>query len=520
MANDHKQIAIIGAGISGLLACKHLMQKGFRATIFESQSSLGGVWAHQTLDSTKLQTPKTFYQFSDFSWPSYVTEVFPDHNQVLEYINSYAVHFDLVRRIKFNHKVVAIDYSRPLDDNEISGWDEWGGNGGPFSLEGKWKLLVQDILSPSEPSKVFEVDFVILCNGNYSNFPNVPEFPCGKGPEIFDGMALHSMDYAAMTSANAAEFIKDKRVTVVGFQKSAVDIAVQVAKTNGVRHPCTIVYKQAHWMVPEHLNELNFLNQNRFSEFMIHKPHEGFFLRLLVSLLYPLMWIFSVLSEIYLKWIYPLKKHNMIPKHSFISQVASCMLPTLPPTFYKRVDEGSIILKKSQSFHFSRTGLVLEEEEATPLSTDIVIFATGFRPDECFANIFKSMYFQGCIFGSSAPFYRECIHARIPQVAILGYSESTANLFATELRSKWLAHFIAGNMKLPTIKAMEEDTNKWEIFMRRYAFKTYKRSCITFLLPIHFNDLLCKDMGYNPRRKTWFIPELFAPYVPTDYADL
>ncbi|GJR23861.1 probable flavin-containing monooxygenase 1 [Tanacetum coccineum] len=507
-----KQVAIVGAGISGLLACKHLMEKGFRPVVFESRGSIGGVWAHQTIESTKLQTPKDYYQFSDWPWARSVTEAFPDHNQVLEYINSYADYFDLVPKIKFNHKVVAIDYSRPLDNYEISQWDEWSGNG-------KWKMLVQNTLYPLEPPKVYEVDFVILCSGNYSDFPNVPQFPTDKGPEVFDGVALHSMDYAMMSRDNAAEFIKDKRVTVVGFQKSAVDIAVEVAKANGVRYPCTMVFKAAYWMIPEHLNEFNFKKRNRFSELMIHKPHEGFFFWLLAILLYPLTIIFSTLMETYLKWIYPLKKHDMIPKHAFMKQAASCMLPTLPATFYKRVDEGSILLKKSQSFHFTQTGIVLEED-TTPIPTDIVIFATGFRSDESFAKIFKSAYFQSCILGSSAPFYRECIHPRIPQLAILGYSESPTNLFTTETRSKWLSHLIAGNIKLPTIQAMEEDTSKWETFMRKYHDKTYKRSCITFLLQIHFNDLLCKDMGFNPRRKSWFIPELFAPYVPTDYANL
>ena len=122
--------------------------------------------------------------------------------------------------------------------------------------------------------------------------------------------------------------------------------------------------------------------------------------------------IFSTFMETYLKWIYPLKKHNMIPKHAFIKQVASCMLPTLPATFYKRVDEGSIVLKKSQSFHFTQTGIVLEED-MTPIPTDVVIFATGFRSDESFSKIFKSAYFQSCIFGSSAPFYRYSITIRL-----------------------------------------------------------------------------------------------------------
>nr|GEZ10600.1 probable flavin-containing monooxygenase 1 [Tanacetum cinerariifolium] len=110
--------------------------------------------------------------------------------------------------IKFNHKVVAIDYSPPLDNYEISQWDEWSGNG-------KWKMLVQNTLYPLEPPKVYEVDFVILCSGNYSDFPNVPQFPMDKGPEVFDGVALHSMDYAMMSTDNAAEFIKDKRVTLI-----------------------------------------------------------------------------------------------------------------------------------------------------------------------------------------------------------------------------------------------------------------------------------------------------------------
>ncbi|KAA8537419.1 hypothetical protein F0562_026894 [Nyssa sinensis] len=367
-----RQIAIIGAGISGLLACKHAVEKGFNPIIFESRTTIGGVWA-QTIESTKLQTPKSYYQFSDFAWPSSVTETFPDHNQLMDYIQSYALHFNILPRIKFNSRVIEIDYSTP-SDKDLLRWDLWGGTGGPFSDTGKWTITVQDVQHPLAEPQVYQVDFVILCIGKFSDLPNIPDFPTNEGPEAFDGEVIHSMDYAAMSDNDAAQFIKEKMITVIGFQKSALDVATEVAKRNGVRHPCTLLFKKVYWTAPEKLIPVIFQNLNRFTELMIHKPGEGFFPWLLALLLSPLLWIFLKSVESYLKWIYPLKKYNMIPSHSFLKQIYSCMFTATPTNFYDRVEEGSLIFKKSQAFSFCKNGLILDGE-TKPLVTDIVIFA-------------------------------------------------------------------------------------------------------------------------------------------------
>lgn len=139
---DKKQVAIIGAGISGLVACKYCLSKGFEPVVFESESDIGGVWA-KTIKTTRLQQPKTMYQFSDFPWPSTVTDVFPTQQQIHDYLRSYAKRFDLAPYIKLHSKVKGISYDGPWSDT----WSLWNGTGEPFPPQGKWNVTVENTQS-------------------------------------------------------------------------------------------------------------------------------------------------------------------------------------------------------------------------------------------------------------------------------------------------------------------------------------------------------------------------------------
>ncbi|KAF9622934.1 hypothetical protein IFM89_035365 [Coptis chinensis] len=515
-----KRVAIVGAGISGLTACKYMSAKGFHPLVFEAKSGIGGLWT-QTVETTKLQTPKGAYQFSDFPWPSTVEEEFPDHNLVIEYLKSFSLHFDLLQYLKFNSQVVSIDYEGP-SNAEVDAWGLWGGTGEPFGPRGKWNITVEN--TQTQSTEIYQVEFVVLCIGQFSGIPNIPDFPPNKGPEIFTGKVIHSMDYAAMDDASAAEFVKGKRVTVVGFQKSALDIAAECAIVNGVNHPCTLIYRTERWNVTDYLPwgvPLGYLYCNRFAELMVHKPGEGFFLSLVATLLSPLRWAFSKFVESYLKSKLPMKKYKMIPRHSFSQEISSCLISTYPQNFYNKVEEGSIILKQSNNFSFYKDGLMIDGETA-PKETDIVILATGYKGDIKLKNIFSSPTFQNYIMGSSTttvPLYRGCINPRIPQLAVIGYSESLSNLFTTEMRCQWLVQLLEGTFKLPSIKEMDADTLRWEKYMKQYTKKYYRRSCVG-ALQIWYSDQLCKDMGCNPKRKKGLIAELFEPYGPMDYANL
>ncbi|WMV13321.1 hypothetical protein MTR67_006706 [Solanum verrucosum] len=502
-------IAIIGGGISGLLACKYAISKGFDPIVFESESSIGGVWS-KTIESTKLQTPKPLYQFSDFPWPDSVTEVFPDQHTVLEYIESYARHFDLVRHIQFNNKVLSLSYE---DDGGNGTSREWMSNG-------KWNVTVQH--TPTLSIKVYQVDYVVVCVGKFSQVPNIPEFPQNKGPEAFEGKVIHSMDYSKMDSTTATDFVKGKHVAVVGFQKSGLDIAMESSTVNGVERPCTVIIRTPHWNVPDYFPwgfPMAKLYLNRFSELTVHKPGEGLLLYLIATILSPLRWGFSKFVESYIKHKLGLSKHGMVPDHSFLNELSACLISTVPHGFYDRVEEGRLKLKKAKSFGFTKQGIVLEGQ-AQPIKSDLVILATGFNGIDKLKHIFESPKYQQLIAGSddsaAVPLYRECIHPQIPQMAIIGFSESIANLYTSEIRCRWLAELLDGKFKLPSVNMMEKDIAEWDKYKKRYSKKYYRKSCIG-ALHIWHNDQLCKDMGWNPKRKKGLWAEWFEPYGPMDY---
>ncbi|KAL3629791.1 hypothetical protein CASFOL_027013 [Castilleja foliolosa] len=512
-----KRVAIVGAGISGLLACKYAASKGFSPIVFEAQDQVGGLWNH-TIESTRLQIPKETFEFSDFPWPS-SADTFPHNTQLQDYLQSYAQKFQILQFIKFNSKVISIDYVGD-DDDDMQYWDLWGGAGKAFGSKGKWHLKVVD--TKQDSIKEYVAEFVVLCIGRFSGLPDIPEFPSGCGPDVFSGKVLHSMDFAAMDNASAAELIKGKKVAIIGSAKSAVDIAFECANANGNNNPCTVIQRTVHWMLPDPQPwgvSFGFLCFSRFTELLVHKPGEGFFSSVVATMLSPLRWALSKFVESYARWKLPLKKYDMIPNESFVQEASSCQIFFLPENFYDKVEDGSIVFKKSQKVSFCREGLILNGEES-PLKADIVILATGYKGDEKLKNIFANTTFQNWIQGSPTsiiPLYRQMIHPRIPQLAVIGYSESLSNLFIFEMRSKWLAYFLDQAFQLPSIKEMERDIENWDKYMKKYAGNgRFRRSCIGGA-HIWYIDQLCKDIGINPRRKKGFLSEFFEPYGVGDY---
>lgn len=78
----------------------------------------------------------------------------------------------------------------------------------------------------------YDFELLVVCIGKYGDVPRIPNFPKNKGPDIFHGKVLHTLDYAELEKDSAIELLKGKKVVVVGYKKSAIDLAVECAEAN------------------------------------------------------------------------------------------------------------------------------------------------------------------------------------------------------------------------------------------------------------------------------------------------
>ncbi|KAL7136908.1 hypothetical protein ABFS83_10G061200 [Erythranthe nasuta] len=511
MSIESKKIGIIGGGISGIAAAKQMSK--YSPVVFEATDSIGGVWKHCSYRSTKLQTPRCDYEFSDFPWAQRDNTSFPSYQEILDYLYSYATYFDVLKFVKFNSKVVEIRF--------VGGDSEKSGEYGSL-LPGRpvWEVGVLHTGGQSETTiQWFSFEFLVICTGKYGDIPAIPKFPQNKGPEIFKGKVLHTLDYCKLSEDESTQLLKGKKVVIFGYKKSAIDLAVECAEANQGEEgeACTMVVRTLHWTVPHYsVWGLPFyiFYSTRASQFLHERPNQGFLRTLLCLALSPLRKAVSKTIESYLTRILPLEKYGLKPDHPFEEDYASCQMAILPENFFSEADKGKIVFKRSSKWWFSEGGVHFED--GSSLEADVVVLATGFDGKQKLKSIIPDPFRSLLEFPSgSMPLYRGTINPLIPNMAFVGYIESVSNLHTAEIRCKWLSRLADEEFKLPSMeKMLDQTTQEMEIMKRSTRF--YKRSCIS-TFSINHTDEICKEMGWKSWRKNSWISEAFTPYNSRDY---
>ncbi len=104
-------VALIGAGSSGIAAAKALHERGIEFDCFEKSDRVGGNWVFGNKNGMSaayrflhINTSRERMQYSDFPMPADYPD-FPRHDQIAAYFDQYVDHFGFRDRIRFEYGV-------------------------------------------------------------------------------------------------------------------------------------------------------------------------------------------------------------------------------------------------------------------------------------------------------------------------------------------------------------------------------------------------------------------------------
>ncbi|HMR82583.1 MAG TPA: NAD(P)-binding domain-containing protein [Niabella sp.] len=479
-----KTIGVIGAGISGLAAAKAFHEHGYKVTVLEKSSAIGGVWdKNRFYINVSTQTTKNEYAYSDLPMPAYYHE-WPTGNQMNEYLNSYAKHFGIDTLIQCNTTITEMEY-----------------------VNSRWHLSA--IHTQQNTSHTYIFDFVVICTGTFSQ-QYIPRFPGMKEYKAAGGQILHSSE------VKHKEILENKHVAVVGFAKSATDIATQAADLSS---SCTLLFRKTQWKVPRFFAgsvNLKYLLFSRFSEAFFLPYRKSGFQKFLHSIGKPLVWMQWRMIEQLLKAQFRLKKCGLLPMHRIEDQI-SCSLGVAPEGFYKKVRTGKINAIQSEIDHFTSNGIMLKNGET--VKPDIVVMGTGFKQSLPFL---KASYLD-LIRNPDGQFnlYRNIINLRLPGVGFVGFNSSLFSTLTSEVAANWLVEYVSGHVQLPSEAVIKKELDiiaQWKLQKRPIATE-FSGLCVA---PFNFQhlDQLMTDMGLRVTASKNWVYEFFKPINPKDYNKL
>ncbi|CAI9108542.1 OLC1v1008167C2 [Oldenlandia corymbosa var. corymbosa] len=222
------KVAVIGAGVSGLLAARELRRVGLNnVVVYEKSGQIGGTWVytpevedddplgldpnrkivHSSLyKSLRANLPPTLMEFMDYPFNVNVggdfdrKTYFASHEEVLQFLKNFVAHFGLEKLVRFNTRVVRVEAE----------------DGGRRWIVETEKNMTGGLETGSE-EEMF--DAVVVCNGHNTQ-PRLANVPGIKG---WPGKQIHSHNY------RISKPYKDKVVVVIGGGPSAYDIAFDIS---------------------------------------------------------------------------------------------------------------------------------------------------------------------------------------------------------------------------------------------------------------------------------------------------
>jgi len=401
---------VIGAGVSGLTACKALGDYGLPHTCFEASDDVGGNWYFQNPNglssayrSLHIDISKPSISFRDFPMPERYPD-YPHHSHILEWLRDYTDAFALRESIRFNTRVQRAER-------------------GP---EGGWRI----VLSPSadgEAAAEQHFDALLVCNGHHWN-TRLPSFPGS-----FDGPHIHSHDYI---DPSTPLDLYGKRVLVVGIGNSAVDIVSELARKT-VADTVFLSTRSGAYVVPKYIFGKpvdQVVKPNPLLPATLQR-RLGSVLQRLVS---------GRMEDFGL----PTPNHRFLDAH-----------PTVSSELLGRLGAGDAVAKGDVA---ELLGDRVRFADGSVEQLDAIIYATGYNVSFPFLD--ETLVSAP---GNVLPLYKRMFKPGVDDLAFIGLGQPIPTIFPfSELQSKLAARWLHGEWAPPGAAEMEAEIPRDEAFHR------------------------------------------------------
>ncbi|XP_004688534.1 PREDICTED: dimethylaniline monooxygenase [N-oxide-forming] 2 [Condylura cristata] len=454
-----KKVAVIGAGVSGLISLKCCVDEGLEPTCFERTEDIGGLWRFKEnvedgrasiYQSVITNTSKEMSCFSDFPMP----EDFPNflHNsKLLEYFRIFAKKFDLLKYIQFQTTVLSV---KKCPD---------------FVSSGQWEVITES--SGKEQRAIF--DAVMVCSGHHI-LPHIPleSFP---GIERFKGQYFHSRQY------KHPEGFEGKHILVIGIGNSASDISVELSKKAA---QVFISTKQGSWVMSR-------ISEDGYPWDMIFHTRFSSMLR-------------NVLPRAVLKWMmeqqmnrwFSHENYGLEPQNKYLMKE-----PILNDDLPSRLLYGAIKVKPRVK-ELTETSAIFEDGTVEK-GIDVIVFATGYT--------FSFPFLEDSLVkveNNMVSLYKYMFPPQLEKstLACIGLIQPLGSIFPTvELQARWATRVFKGLCTLPSENTMMSDIIKRN--EKRIELFGESQSQILQTNYIDYLDELAMEIGAKPDLLALFLQD-------------
>jgi cyclohexanone monooxygenase len=220
MSDSRIDVAIVGAGFSGLYMLHKLRKMGLKATIFEAGDGVGGTWYWNRYPGARCDIESMEYSYSwseeleqDWDW----SERYSPQPEILDYANHVADRFELRDDIRFSTRVTAAHF-----DEESN----------------LWHVTI-------DSGETIQARHVVMATGCLSS-PNKPEF---EGEADFEGETY----LTGLWPHEGVDFT-GKRVGVIGTGSSAIQSIPIIAREADT---LTVFQRTPNYAIPAHNHPLD-----------------------------------------------------------------------------------------------------------------------------------------------------------------------------------------------------------------------------------------------------------------------